>query len=242
MAKAKAKPFPEVIGLLNQQAWSAPPEKYAYKNRSTVCFYPVIADLPWRVVQSWLVLQKPMNQLWAQIPLPNMEVGAAYETMVDILRSNPDLKKWKYVLTLETDNVPPPDGLIKLQEDMETHPEFDAIGGLYWTKGEGGQPMCYGKTDVFPKDFMPWLPPKESVAECHGLGMGFTLFRMKMFLDEKFVRPLFKTEQTWEPGKGIRAYTQDLRFFSEASRLGYRMASSTRCLVGHYDKETDKVW
>jgi hypothetical protein len=182
-----------------------------------------------------------MNQKFHHQFLVGMEVGDAYTQMVEILRQNPELKKWKYVLTWEHDNVPPPDALLNLYEDIEAS-KFDAVGALYWTKGEAGQPMCYGKTDVFPKTFTPWLPPPNSVAQCHGLGMGFTLFKMKMLLDERFPKPIFKTEQSYDPQKGVRAYTQDLRFFEEAGKLGYRVGCSTRVLVGHYDVNEDKMW
>jgi hypothetical protein len=151
------------------------------------------------------------------------------------------LKKFKYVLTTETDNIVPPDALMKLQEDIETGP-WDAVGSLYFTKGESGKPMCYGRSDVDPVDFIPWLPPNNVVAQCRGLGMGCTLFRMSMLLDEKFERPLFKTQQEFVPGKGVSLYTQDLRFFENAGKLGYRFAASTRVLTGHLDSASGIIW
>jgi len=214
-----------------------------YKNLSTVIFVPTLGMIPIEVVQSWMNLIKPMNQKIAgPIPLKGMEVGDAYEQMVTMLRANAELKKWKYVLTLEDDNIVPPDALMKLQEDIEAGPTFDAVGGLYWTKGEGGKPMCYGRTDVDPLDFVPWLPPQNVVAPCRGLGMGCTLFRMFRLLDEKFDGRRFKTVEQTEPGKGISMYTQDLRFFESAGKLRYRFAASTRVLVGHYDKESGITW
>src|SRR5262249_23516658 len=153
-----------------------------------------------------------------------------YEEMVKVIEMNDPMKKCKYVLTLEEDNIVPPDALLKLQEDIEAGP-FDAVGGLYWTKGEEGKPMCYGRTDVSPLDFGPWLPPQNVVAPCRGLGMGCTLFRTSMFMDKKFERPMFKTMQEYVPGKGISMYTQDLRFFENAGKLGYRFGCSTRVLV-----------
>jgi hypothetical protein len=86
------------------------------------------------------------------------------------------------------------------------------------------------------------LPPPDCVAQVRGLGMGCTLFRTSMLLDEKFERPLFKTVQSYEPGKGVSLYTQDLKFIESAGRLGYRFAVSTRCLVGHLDVASGVVW
>ncbi len=48
------------------------------------------------------------------------------------------MKKWEYLLTLERDNAPPANGVVKLVEEMENHPEHACIGGFYFTKGEGG--------------------------------------------------------------------------------------------------------
>lgn len=237
----------QAIGFHNQQyATSGPTHTEivrgnSYKVRSTVCFVPSLGSIPVRVVQSWNGLMKGMNQKFTQIFLVNQEVGQAYEQMVDILRSNPELQTWQYVLTLEEDNCPPPDGLLKLYDDIESG-NWDAVGALYWTKGFGGKPMCYGRPDVTPRDFVPWLPPPGSVVQCHGLGMGFTLFKMKMFLDPRFERPLFKTEQSHIPGVGTKMYTQDLRFFENAGKLGYRVACSSNVLVGHYSAADDKMW
>lgn len=233
------------VGYHNEQFLSRPEyqsiQGNSYKDRSTVCFMPTLSMMPAKVAMSHEGIMKSMNQKFAKIPLIGMEVGEAYETMVNILRTNPELRKWKYVLTLENDNIVPPDGLLKLQEDMEDG-RWDAIGALYWTKGHGGKPMCYGRADVMPRDFIPWVPPPDSVVQCNGLGMGCTIFKMGMLLDERFERPLFKTQQEYSPQTGVKAYTQDLRFFENAGKLGYRVACSTRVLVGHYDVNEDMVW
>lgn len=235
----------EVLGRHNQQLvsnYDGIEKKQSYRNLSTVAFVPTLGMIPIEVVGSWLNLIKPMNQrFYGPFPIKGMEVGEAYESMLNTILANPVLKEAKYLLTLEDDNIIPPDALMKLQEDIEAGP-FDAVGGLYWTKGEGGKPMCYGRTDVFPLDFVPWLPPPDVVAPCRGLGMGCTLFRMSMLLDEKIQRPLFKTVQSYEPGKGISMYTQDLRAFEQLGKLGYRFAASTRVLVGHWDKDNQICW
>ena len=70
---------------------------------------------------------------------------------------------------------------------------FDAIGGLYWTKGENGQPMIYGNPNEMPKNFRPQVPIVDGLQPCNGLGMGFTLFKLSMF--RKIDKPWFKTLQ-----------------------------------------------
>jgi hypothetical protein len=62
--------------------------------------------------------------------------------------------------------------------------------------------------------------------------MGFTLFRLKMFKDEKLRRPWFRTVAD-HTGVG----TQDLYFWSDARKYGYRCAIDCSVLVGHYDHD-----
>lgn len=198
-----------------------------YKDLSTVCVIPTRGMIPARVVESWWGLTTPMNNAFVRLMVKGMEVGDAYNTAVEMILAHPQLKKFKYLLTLEEDNLPPPDGLLKLYENMGA---YDAVGGLYWTKGEGGQPMIYGH----PKgvmNFRPQVPVPESIQECNGLGMGFTLFRLSLFTELE--KPWFVTTPV---------NTQDLYCFERMRKAGMRVACDTRVKVGHYDKEAEIVW
>lgn len=209
-----------------------------YRDLSTIIICPTRGNIHAKVVQSWMGLMRPMNQkIVGPIFAIGMEVGAAYNHLVEMILANPDLSTWKYILTVEEDNIPPPDGLLKLYESMD---QFDVVGGLYWTKGEGGQPMIYGDPRVMPKSFMPQMPMIETVQEANGLGMGFNLFRVDMF--KKLPGPWFKTLQEFIPGQGSRVMTQDLYFYEEAAKAGFRFACDTRVRVGHYDAANDVVW
>ena len=210
-----------------------------YQDCSTICVIPTRGNIPARVVQSWLGMMTPMNQKFMRCFIIGMEVGAAYSTAVEQIIANTELGKWKYILTLEEDNMPPPDGLLKLIESIG---EYDAVGGLYWTKGEAGQPMIYGNPNVMPLSFMPQPPQLNCLQRCHGLGMGFTLFKLEMLKDARLPKPLFKSEQEYISGQGIRNYTQDLYFFENAGKLGYKFACDTRVAVGHFDIDREIVW
>lgn len=210
-----------------------------YKDVSTICIVPTRGVIPAKVVQCWMGMMTPMNQRFLRVFMIGMEVGQAYNSAVEMILQNPELSKWQYILTLEEDNMPPPDGLLKLYENMD---KFDVISGLYWTKGEGGQPMIYGDPKAIPLNFIPQIPQPETIQECNGLGMGFTLFKLSIFKDPRIPRPFFKTQQEYIPGQGVRCYTQDLYFFENIHRLGYRVAVDTRVKVGHYDLENDIVW
>lgn len=212
-----------------------------YEDQSTVCIVPTRGTIPAYVVQNWLGMMTPMNQKFTRIFMIGLEVGDAYSQAVDLVLQHPDLSNWRYILTLEEDNMIPPDGLLKLIEDIK---EYDALGALYWTKGEEGQPMCYGRPGQSPINFIPQMPEPDSITPCNGLGMGFTLFKMSSLklMREKLQGPLFKTVQVYEPGKGSQAYTQDLWHFQRGCELGLKYACSSKVKVGHFDINTGIVW
>lgn len=206
----------------------------AYRDLSTVCIVPTRGTIAAKVVQNWMAMMSPMNQKFVRLFVIGMEVGEAYNSAVQTIIQHPDLQNWKYILTLEEDNMPPPDGLLKLYESMD---EYDVVGGLYWTKGEGGQPMIYGDPKDIPLNFRPQIPQIDTVQEACGLGMGFNLFKMSIFKDPKLRQPWFKTLQ--EIGAG---YSQDLYFYEDIRKHGYKVACDTRVKVGHYDLNADIVW
>ena len=87
-----------------------------------------------RVVTAWQNLIAPMNQKRAFLFVSGDEVGKAYDRMIQHALDHEQLRGFKYVLTLEDDNLPPPDAHVRLLESIELGP-FDAVSGLYWTKG-----------------------------------------------------------------------------------------------------------
>lgn len=210
-----------------------------YEDLSTICIVPTRGLISAKVVQNWMGMMTPMNQKFTRMFVVGLEVGEAYTQAINGILANEELRKWKYILTLEEDNLVPPDGLLKLYESIGP---YDAIGGLYWTKGDAGQPMCYGDPKAVPINFIPQIPAVDSITECNGLGMGFTLFKTQMFLDDKLPKPLFQTKQVYTPGKGVECFTQDLYFFQQARALGYRFACDSRVKVGHYSVSEDIVW
>lgn len=206
----------------------------SYKDLSTVWFVPTRdGTLHTRVVSAFVGLQRPMNQpCIGPIFLNNMEIGDAYNQAVEMILGNPELAKFKYMLTVEADNLPPSDGLIRLYEAIQT---YDGVGGLYYTKGEMGQPMIYGSPSVMPRNFVPQVPQPDTIQHCNGLGMGFNLFRIEMF--KKMPKPWFKTVQ--ESGK---CFSQDLWFYNNAASHGFKFACDTRVKVGHFDAANNMVW
>ncbi len=234
---------PNIAGVHNQNPEDTNKRLEAsksYRDLSTIIICPTRGSMSVKVVQSWMGLMRPMNQkVIGPIFAIGMEVGEAYNSTIEMILANPELSKWKYILTIEEDNLPPPDGLLKLYESMD---QYDVVGGLYWTKGEGGQPMIYGDPKVEPLNFIPQVPITDGVQPANGLGMGFNLFKLDIFKDPRLPRPWFRTVQEFIPGQGTRAYTQDLYFYENAGKLGYKFACDTRVKVGHYDIERDVIW
>lgn len=213
-------------------------ESGQWKRQRIVVILPASNSMSTKVALSHWNLIFPPNNAVSRILAVGMEVGEAYSQAIDAILANPELSQWEYVLTIEHDNVPPPDGVLKLLETMDAHPEYACVGGLYWTKGEGGVPQIWGDPADPVLNFRPQPPRPGEVVECCGTGMGFNLWRMGMFRDEKIPRPLFRTKSSATEGVG----TQDLAFWGEARKHGYRCAVDCRVLVGHFDASQDMMW
>lgn len=214
-------------------------EGATWKKQRIIVLIPSSAMISAKVALSHWNLMFPPNQAVYRMLCLGMEVGHAYNQAIESIITHPDLSQWEYILTIEQDNVPPPDGVLKLIEAMDSHPELDCIGGLYWTKGEGGVPQIWGDINDPILNFRPQPPKPGELVECCGVGMGFNLWRLNMFKDEKLRRPFFKTLTGME-GQGIG--TQDLYFWNDARKYGYRCAVDCRVLVGHYDIDSDVIW
>lgn len=242
---------------LNNSAIEAATERLLagrqYKDMSILCVIPTRGVIPARVVESWWSLMTPMNNRFHRMIISGMEVGDAYQQAVDLLLTNEYLKDFKYLLWLEEDNAPPADGLLKLLESIcdckvPCRDHFVQVAGLYWTKGHGtGQPMIYGD----PKGlmtFQPQVPLMDTVQECNGTGMGFTLLHAGVFRDKKYREistPAGSKEPVWfktvnSPEEGLG--TQDLYQMSRLRKAGFRIASDNRVRVGHYDLASNTMF
>jgi len=209
----------------------------AWKRQRIIRLKPAGASIATKVADTHESLAYPPNNGVARVLAIGMEVGEAYSTAIEQILMHPELSQWEYVLTIEHDNMPPADGVLRLVERMETHPKFACIGGLYFTKGYGGVPQIWGDPKDPVLNFRPQLPdPAGGLVECCGTGMGFNLWRLSMFKDKKLRRPWFVTQKK----NGIS--TQDLYFWADARKYGYRCAIDCSVKVGHYDLENDIVW
>lgn len=205
----------------------------------TVIVMPAAKMVPMKCALTWMNMIRPPNQSCPPIWASGMEVGDAYSQVIQQVVDHPQLGAHKYILTIEHDQTVPQDGLLTLIKHAETHPEFAAISGLYWTKGPGGVPQIWGDVKDPLINYRPQPPRVDGgLVECNGLGMGFCLFRMDLFRDQRLRRPWFRTVASTTEGVG----TQDLYFWGDARAKGHRCAVACDVLVGHHDSNENKTW
>jgi hypothetical protein len=215
----------------------------SWKKQRIVVLLPTASMISAKVALAHWNLIFPPNNGVARILAVGMEVGEAYSQAIESVLAHPELGQWEYILTVESDNAPPPDGVLKLLERMEENPKLSCIGGLYFTKGYGSDGMGAGVPQIWgdPRDsqinFRPQMPDLNGgLVECNGTGMGFNLWRMSMFRDKKLRRPWFVTQKK----DGVA--TQDLYFATDARKHGYRFAVDCSIKVGHYDAQLDVMF
>ncbi len=232
-----AQNMPETVARLTRGG--------SWKHQRIIVVIPAANLVPARCVLSWWNLAFPPNNGVVKIIALGEEVGEAYSNAIEGILAHPDLSKWEYLLTIEMDNAPPADGVIKLVDRMEAHPEFAWISGLYFTKGfgsprsdgtgtvGGGCAQIWGDIRDPAPNYRPMPPdPNGGLIECYGTGQGFALYRLAMFKDERLSKPWFKTKRGLN-GEGIG--TQDLVMAADARKHGYRCAVDCSVKVGHLD-------
>ena len=220
-----------------------------YKDNSTVIIIPTRGTgIHYKFMQAFQSLVSPMNGKRTIIYAEGFEVGDAFNTMIQNVLNHPELSKWKYILSVEDDNLPMPDGHIRLLESIEQG--YDAVGGLYHTKGDVNYPLALGDPDIYrmtgelemrPRNILEWQARgKGHLMETNCLPCGFTLYKMDLFRQTE--GPWFTTLSDWDPIKGGAQATQDCAYWMKARRAGKRCAVDLRVRVGHIDPATGTVY
>src|SRR5258706_1159362 len=93
----------------------------SWKKQRVIMLIPAGPTIPTKVYLSHCSLFFPPNQPAHRMAAIGMEVGEAYSNAISEIIAHPDLGQWEYLLTIEHDNIPPSDGIVKLIRRMEEH-------------------------------------------------------------------------------------------------------------------------
>jgi hypothetical protein len=224
----------------------------SYQDKSIACIIPTRGSVDVEVIDSWFKLITPVNHRFSKLFIANGELADAYNTGVLLVLNNPMLSACRFLLTMEDDNIPPPDGILKLIDSMIEHEHKDdkywAISGVYWTKPSRDciehAPIAWGCVEDGEWNMKaPPLKEDGSVTQCCLIPQGFTLYDLDLF--RKMEYPWFKVVEhnpnnndiDWEPPA-----TQDSYFFKKVWEAGLKVGIRADVKVGHLDPKTKQIW
>lgn len=221
-----------------------------YKDCSTVIVCPTRGMIHHRVVESWNDLIRVPNQRRSFLFCSGDEVGVAYNRMIERVLGDASLSKYRYLMTVEDDNLLPADAHLRLLEAIQSGP-WDAVSGLYFQKQKGGAPLALGGPDLFNKFGVDFTirDVREAISEnktieVNGIPMGCAIYKMDLF--REIAEPWFTTVNNYfmVNGRpmGRSSATQDLAFCERARLMGKRFAVDCGLHVGHLDVETGEVY
>ena len=214
-----------------------------YQDSSTVFICPTRGQVDVTVVEAWNRLVPVPNQRRHMLFMKGDEVGVAYNRALETIFNDYRLSRYKYVMTMEDDNIPPPDAHMRLLDRIQQNPEYDGIGGLYFKKEAPfqalllGDPVRFATTGVFdalPRDPRRYIE-EGALVEVNCLPMGCTIYKMDLF--RRLPKPWFATIAN----QHIRQ-TQDAMFCETAKWQGARFAVDCGLRVGHLDVATGTVY
>jgi hypothetical protein len=169
------------------------------------------------------------------------------------------IQSTRFVWTTEHDNIQPTNAITGLMASIYTCPDcgeeiededewtcpnghhgYDAVSGLYFTKGVPPCPMAYGDPANGPDDFKP-RAVKDAVKEkrtieVNGIAMGGAIWRKGLF--RKVAYPWFETIGK-DNMNGTGGATQDLHFCRKAKEeAGARFGVNCAVKIGHINLRT----
>jgi hypothetical protein len=194
-----------------------------YVDKSTVAIVPTRGMVHFMVAGAWMQLQTPLSFPRMMTFAAGMPVAEAYNELVKMALE----KEPAFILTLEDDNLPPPNAHLEL---LRTIGNYDAISGLYYTKDEEHTPL------IFNDDLLPATGfTGTGVVKCGGIPMGCALWRASLFREIPY--PWFVTDE--DP---THRFTHDLYFAQKMARHGKTCAVNLDVRVGHIDVRSGIVY
>jgi hypothetical protein len=237
----------------------------AYRDQSIAWCVATRGWYPCEVVDSWDMIQWPMNQFrTGRLTIKGMEVAAAYNTLVKLTTDKKTAEenfgdyakhvlKTKFILTTEEDNIIPPDAIQKMLAAIfecpdcglecggpewrcpKGHKGYDGIGGLYSVKSNPPIPMAFGNPKKGTIDFKP-----RSVKRAVNAGKVLEVNGLAQGCT-LFRKGLFK-QVSYPWFETTNTQTQDLFFAAKALKEAKaRFGVHCGVLVGHLDVNTGEV-
>lgn len=139
-----------------------------------------------------------------------------------------------YILWLDTDELYPPDILVKLLE-----PKEDIIGTIYYKRSKPYAPVVFKYNQKENKDISPYTPidtpflPKGQLVEVDGLGFGGMLVSTKVYKDMGDDMWMHYGRNFHIPEELPEKLSHDLVFCEKAKKLGYKIYAHTSVVAGH---------
>ena len=161
------------------------------------------------------------------------------ESALKFLNGNYDISIW-----LDTDqdfrHKGKTDGLFRLLNN-----DYPIVAGMYYAKEYPYQPIVFKAINKEFRLFRPIIKyPKEELFYADMLGMGYIKVYREVF--EKCKMPYFKYQRhpkkattkdsEWRNEVGINDVSEDVWFFKQVKKAGYKVIVDPNCKAGHITK------
>lgn len=211
----------------------------AYPHWPTIVFGLPLSGkpLPPQIMLAFKDLSAPMNTNMVTLQCVGQQIADARNHFA---QQALDLGA-KYLFFMDEDVAIPPFALRELCFQLEHHPEWGVIGGIYALKCEVPEPLVFKGPAQGPY----WHWRAGEVFECSAIGMGCTLIRAEVFKD--FPAPWFRTVQDLDAQldnipKGT-VWTEDLWFCHQLKeKTKWKLAAHGGILCPHYDLVTGRAY
>lgn len=143
----------------------------------------------------------------------------------------------KYLFFIDDDVLIPPEGPKHMIYQMDTHPEWDVLTGVYVTKSEPPEPVLFGGKVGSPGVFWDWEVGTQFPV--WGAGLGCAVIRMTAF--DKFPDPWFKFSNE-KRGNVSEEEGEDIYFCRNLVENGGTIMADGQILCGHIDIRSGNLY
>jgi len=169
----------------------------------------------------WIIKNKKEDTL-SIVRQSGYQIDEMRNALVEVAIKN----KMTHILFLDTDMSFPQDMIVKMIEDIDDNPKYEAITGLYVRKTPPYLPHIYPKFLKSKKFGIAGIYPVDSIFPVAGAGMGCCLIDMKVF--KRIEKPYFKSGGS---ARGAKKLGEDLYFCAKAKP---KMLCDTRLVCPHF--------